>query len=354
MINYKVPTVCEIKSLLKEKGSLFNVVSLFAGGGGSSCGYRMARGKVLAVNEFVPEARKTYHLNWPDTYIFSQDVRELSGKDILSKINIKEGELDILDGSPPCSAFSSSGKKDKLWGKTKKYSDVSQNGVENLFFEYARILNEIKPKCFVAENVAGLARGVSYGFLNEFFNEFQKNGYVVKAKLLNAKWLGVPQSRERLIFVGVRKDLWKSEFEDKTHPKPFDYVVPLRDAFRDLKNTNNELKSVDISRYSIYKKLVSLKPGDSHTKHFNLKKTSPNLPSPTITATSGCLGAAAPRHWENRAFTISELKRITSIPDDYIFTGTYQQQAERMGRMVPPLMMKAIAENIYINILSKL
>ena len=89
--------------------NLFNVVSLFAGGGGSSTGYRLAGAKVLAINEFVESARNTYASNYPDTHIFPQDVRELKGEDILNKLGLKRGELDLLDGSPPCASFSTIG-----------------------------------------------------------------------------------------------------------------------------------------------------------------------------------------------------------------------------------------------------
>lgn len=186
MTEYRVPAVREIKKRLAA-GHRFEAVSLFAGGGGSSTGYRMAGGKILAINEFVPEAVKTYEANWPETYIFTQDVRDLTAGAILEQIRKQPGELDLLDGSPPCSAFSSAGKREKLWGKMKVYSDVHQKGVETLFFEYVRILDGIRPKVFVAENVAGLARGVSRGFLREFLAAFRAKGYVVHAKILDAK-----------------------------------------------------------------------------------------------------------------------------------------------------------------------
>jgi DNA (cytosine-5)-methyltransferase 1 len=131
--------------------SLFNCVSLFAGAGGSSTGYRLAGGKILAINEFVPAAQDTYHTNYIDTYIFPEDIRVLQGSTILNKINKKVGELDILDGSPPCSSFSIAGKKEEMWGQIKKYSDTEQR-TDDLFFEFARILNDIQPKVFIYEN----------------------------------------------------------------------------------------------------------------------------------------------------------------------------------------------------------
>ena len=145
-------------NFVREQSSkeLFKVISLFAGGGGSSTGYRLAGGKVLAINEFVPAAQESYAKNYPDTYIFKQDIRELTGDIILEQLGLKKGELDILDGSPPCSSFSTAGLRQKGWGRVKKYSDLEQR-TDDLFFEFARILKELQPKVFVAENVKGLS-----------------------------------------------------------------------------------------------------------------------------------------------------------------------------------------------------
>ena len=105
-----------IKDVKKSSArELFTVVSTFAGGGGSSTGYRLAGGKVIAINEFVPEAIKTYSENFPDTHIIPGDIKKLTGKEFLEQGNLQVGELDILDGSPPCSAFSVAGKRDKNW-----------------------------------------------------------------------------------------------------------------------------------------------------------------------------------------------------------------------------------------------
>ena len=88
----------------------FKVISTFAGGGGSSTGYRLAGGKILCINEFVEEARNTYKENYPTTPILPDDIKELTGKDLMDAAGVSVGELDILDGSPPCSAFSVPGK----------------------------------------------------------------------------------------------------------------------------------------------------------------------------------------------------------------------------------------------------
>lgn len=346
MAEYKIPTVKELRSATESGNHKFEVVSLFAGGGGSSTGYRMAGGKVLAVNEFMPEAVKTYTANWPTTQVLPNDVRKLSGQDILKAIGKNQGDLDILDGSPPCSAFSTAGIRDKGWGKKKKYSDAEQENVEDLFFEYIRVLRDIRPKVFVAENVSGLAKGVAKGYLNEILRELRQSGYEVSCKILDAQWLGVPQKRARTIFVGVRNDLWRPEFKGKLHPKPYGERPTLRQAFEGLAFTDKDREQTEMSKYATFRELIKLPRGGQSKKYFQLVKANPTSVSGCVTASSGALSIACVRHWDNRAFSVSEVKRIMSIPDDYILTGTYQQQVERLGRMVAPFMMKAVAENI--------
>ena len=346
MPEYKIPTVKELRSATESGNHKFEVVSLFAGGGGSSTGYRMAGGKVLAVNEFIPEAVKTYKANWPTTEVLPGDIRNVSGQDILDLINKAPGQLDILDGSPPCSAFSTAGSRNKGWGKTKKYSDAAQEKVEDLFFEYIRILRDVRPKVFVAENVSGLAKGVAKGYLNQILRELRASGYEVSCKILDAQWLGVPQKRARTIFVGVRQDLWRPEFKGHLHPRPCADRPTLSDAFKGLVLSDEDRKQTDMTKYATYKELVKLTKGGQSKKYFQLVKSDPNSVSGCVTASAGNLGIACVKHWENRAFTVSEVKRIMSIPDDYVLTGTYQQQVERLGRMVAPFMMKAVAKNI--------
>ena len=102
---------------------LFNVISTFAGGGGSSTGYRLAGGKILCVNEFVEAAVDTYKSNYPNTPVLPDDIKKLKGEDFLKIAGIQKGDLDILDGSPPCSAFSIAGKREKGWDQEKLYLD---------------------------------------------------------------------------------------------------------------------------------------------------------------------------------------------------------------------------------------
>jgi DNA (cytosine-5)-methyltransferase 1 len=153
----------------------------------------------------------------------TEDNRKVQPEAILKAIGLKVGELDAMEGSPPCASFSTAGKREKHWGKAKKYSDTVQR-VDNLFFEYVRLLRGLQPKVFVAENVSGLVKGVAKGYFLEILRELKSCGYRVGCRVLNAQWLGVPQARQRTIFIGVREDLGK----EPVFPKPLPYRYSLR------------------------------------------------------------------------------------------------------------------------------
>jgi DNA (cytosine-5)-methyltransferase 1 len=322
---YRVPSMEEIRAL---PWNGYNAISTFSGGGGSSTGYRMAGFRVLWASEFIDAARDTYRANKSDyTIVDGRDIREVSAADILTAIGMQPGELDLFDGSPPCASFSTAGKREKGWGKVKKYSDKAQR-TDDLFFEYIRLLRGLQPKTFVAENVSGLVKGTAKGYFIEIMRELKASGYRVSCKVLDAQWLGVPQARQRTIFVGVREDLGI----DPAHPKPLPYRYSVRDA------------------------LPWIESGAERDNRgaFGNGGDITDIPSPTVLADS--VGT----HWmrqsdnEKRKFSIAELRRICAFPDDYILTGTYAQQWERMGRAVPPVMMAHIAATVRDQILSRI
>lgn len=356
---YKVPSMKEIWSL---PWNGYNVVSTFSGGGGSCLGYEMAGYHVVWANEFIPEAQKTYRLNHPNTFLNTHDIRTVTAEQIIKETNIPKGEIDLFDGSPPCCAFSTSGKREKGWGKVRKYSDSEQR-VDDLFFEYIRLIKGLQPKTFVAENVSGLIKGSAKGYFKLILKGLKDCGYEVKVKLLNAKYLGVPQSRERVIFVGVRNDIAKKYNVHPVHPTPKTHIIPLKDAIGDIVNDEAEVKELlhYAEKYSFGRVLRMLpknppKPvqGSSvmNGSYFSLRRESMYRPCGTVCQTNGQVGMGGNCHpLEDRKFTIAELRRITSVPYDFQTTGTFPQQWERLGRMVPPVMMMYIAKEIQKEIL---
>jgi DNA (cytosine-5)-methyltransferase 1 len=355
----------------KEK---FTVISTFAGGGGSSTGYRLAGGKILCINEFVKEARNTYHENYPNTPIDGRDIKELhleGEHELLDAANIGAGEVDLLDGSPPCSAFSMAGAvvqgggHSSGFGKTKNYSDGKKvENIEDLFFEFIRVAKDIQPKVIVAENVSGLLMGEAKKYYSHITAEFESFGYYASPELLNSSHFGVPQTRKRVIFIAVRGDVADaiklsrynidSIFPQKTTSIP----VTCGNAFSDLEYDEEEIKKLTetfvrgshfetASRMPLDpKKVLTGCDYNLRGHHFNMKRLSRFKPSPTITASGGCI------HWsEMRKLALCETRRAMSLPEDFKLTGKWEQRSERMGRMVPPLMMKAIADSIYKKVL---
>ena len=359
----------------------FSVISTFAGGGGSSTGYRLAGGNILCMNEFVEEAQNTYRENYPNTPILPGDIKKLSGKDFLDIAKLDVGELDILDGSPPCSAFSVAGKlshsKDGKhsdgWGQTKNYSDGKMvENIEDLFFEFLRVADEIKPKVIIAENVAGLTVGEAKTYFNKIQNTFEEIGYDVCAKVLDSRYFGVSQTRTRVFFIGLRNDITTKAgltFMNiaNVFPEESRDVVSLEEALKDLEYDSEEVKMLTdrFSNTAYWKQTGSKMPnnpdkvltgGDYHPKghHFNLKRVSLKQPGPTLTAMGSQITTAGAFHWnEPRKLTIGELKRIQSLPDDFILTGKWNQKAERIGRMVPPLLLKSIADSVYEKVIKE-
>ena len=321
----------------------YTVISTFAGCGGSSLGYHWAGFKELLAIDFDKNAVETFTLNFPDVPIWQRDLTTVTGKEILDFCKIKKGELDIFDGSPPCQGFSTAGKRD--------LNDTRND----LFLHFARLINDLKPKVFVMENVSGMIKGGYKGKFNEILTHLKSLGYNVKVKLMNAMWYEVPQNRDRLIFIGLRKDL-KAEI---IFPKPLDKVITVKEAIKNvliseiIKPTGNCDKYYDKikigSDLATYYESMGMK-----RKSFSLKKINPNKPLNTITKlfSSGMSGLL---HWkEKRYLTINELKRCSTFPDDYIFFGKFKDQWARIGNAVMPKMMYHIAKNIKENILDKL
>lgn len=455
---YRIPSMDEIAAVPKN-GLKF--VSTFSGCGGSCLGFEMAGWTPLMASEFVPAAQEVYELNHPGVPIAVGDVRDLEPALILEYLGLEVGELDCLEGSPPCSDFSTAGKRSAGWGKTKKYSDTEQR-VDDLFFEFVRLVDGLKPKTFVAENVTGLMKGVAVGYFRTIARALEDVGYVVTPQKLDASWLGVPQARQRVLFIGVRKDLGLEPPDVKTL-KYRDYQYTVRDAIplavrhgtapphrdwapgvgnalhRNVEATMVDsgtepcptivaagenkgvgwvearvptrvvhegpswasgdvtdrpcptitvgVDSLNSHHYQVEEETVMVRamsvgevdaPDDGigvmghpfagdldgtvagriweevgeqggHTResYFNLVRASADEPSPTVAAAGGTRGTVGISHpVERRKFTIPELKRICAFPDDFVLTGNYRQQWERLGRAVPPRMMEAVAESV--------
>jgi len=322
-----------------EKNGL-KVFSCFACGGGSTMGYKMSGFDIVGCNEIDPEMMKIYKNNHNPKYSYLESIEKFKLRnDLPSELY----NLDILDGSPPCSSFSMSGSREKKWGKKKKFREGQfEQILDDLFFHYIDLVRKLQPKVVVAENVKGIILGNAKGYVKQIINLFNVSGYDVQLFLLNGASMGLPQKRERVFFICKRKDLnfpkLKLSFNEK--------IVTVKEAFDSINDIN--YKGKDLSNSSIVKYYYKCKPGEAFSKYhpkkslFNHKIIQKNDCSFTIAANAPLW------HYESpRKLSIYETCVLGSFPLDYKFKnknlGIYQ-----IGMSVPPLMMHKISKQIYL------
>lgn len=351
--DYRIPSMAEIAKIRGTNG--YKVVSTFSGCGGSCLGLEMAGFQIAWASEFIPEAAETYKLNHPGVFVDTRDIRRVDPDTLMTQLGLKPGELDLFEGSPPCSPFSTAGRRSKDWGASKEYSDSAKQRVDDLFFEFIRLLEGLQPKVFIAENVAGLTKGVAKGYFLNILADMKAAGYEVAAKVLDAQWLGVPQVRKRTIFIGVRKDLTRLALPSQGFPAPLPYRYTIRNALDNFQPIGRIEAESWLTKYAIGGEWRKLRPGESSSRYFSLVRANPDAPVPTVTQTGGVTSAAAVAHpHECRKFSIAELKRLSGFPDDFQLTGNYRQRYERLGRAVPPPMYAATGQAIAEKILKRI
>ena len=299
------------------------VISTFAGCGGSSLGYHMAGFRELLAVEWEQNAADTFRLNFPRVPLYHGDIAKLSVDECLRLAGVKPGELTVFDGSPPCQGFSTSGKRE--------IGDARNQ----LFREYCRLLEGLRPRAFVMENVSGMVKGDFKLIFAEILRTLKRCGYRVKARLLNAMFYGVPQSRERMIFIGVREDLGI----EPSHPAGWSEPVTLRDALAGADPSGTPRVSPLRAR-----RWADTAIGGSHVERFSLKRLSWNKPSNTILKVSGSGGLMHPD--EPRLLSLDELRRVGSFPSLFALVGKFDDGVNRIGNSVPPLLMRSIAAHV--------
>lgn len=335
----------------KDKGKVF---SCFACGGGSTMGYKLAGFDVIGMNEIDPKMADAYIKNHNPKYAYIEPIQEFKNKKDLPK---ELYNLDILDGSPPCSNFSMAGNREKDWGKKKKFREGQACQVlDDLFFHFIDLAKELQPKTVVAENVKGLLLGDAIKYVRRIYKEFDKAGYYVQHWLLNAAKMGVPQRRERVFFVALRKDL-ANQF---LYQKDLFTVVPKLELnfnekeipYKEIRKESGNEDAIGLSP-SINKYWTICKPGKSfssvHPKgsYFNEFKTHPDKVLPTIRANG------LPYDYEvERTLFDDECIESGTFPCDYDFLNNKPEYL--IGMSVPPVMMANIATEIYNQWLSKI
>jgi len=339
----------------KDKGKVF---SCFACGGGSTMGYKLAGFDVIGCNEIDPKMMEAYVTNHNPKYSFLESITTFKERNDLPD---ELYELDILDGSPPCSSFSMAGNREKDWGKEKKFREgQSEQVLDTLFFDFIDLAKELQPKVVIAENVKGLLLGNAKAYVRKIYKQFDEAGYYCQHWLLDASTMGVPQRRERVFFICLRKDL----------AKPFLYQ---KDMFTQVPKLKLEFNEKPI----LFKEILDKNPTKYITKDGLLYQYWLHRSEKDINMLNGALKAKNKKtgfsvvyfhlnevpftltqkgrticHHECRTLTDLEFIRGSSFPLDYNFNKT--SGSYLMGMSVPPVMTAQIATKIYEQWLSKL
>jgi len=321
------------------------VFSCFACGGGSTMGYKLAGYDVLGCNEIDPKMNECYVANHNPKFNYLEDIREFVKRDDLPQ---ELYELDILDGSPPCSSFSMAGNREKDWGKEKKFKEgQAEQVLDTLFFDFINLAEKLQPKVVVAENVKGLIQGSAKDYMHKIIVAFNEAGYEVEYNLLDASKMGVPQKRERVFFIAMRKDIADTinlPKIDMFHGRPvlglgFDEpLIPFKNFATDIKegHMSDSVKKYWIEMGNNYGPLSEVHPTGSF---FSEIKLNPNKPINTITA-----GGTMYHHKHPRRLIDVEFCNGGSYPVDYNFFSTKSYYL--IGMSVPPVMTAQIAHRI--------
>ena len=341
----------------KDKGKVF---SCFACGGGSTMGYKLAGFDVIGHNDIDKKMIEVYKLNHNPKYSFLESITTFAKRKDLPK---ELYELDILDGSPPCSSFSMAGNREKDWGKEKVFREgQAEQILDTLFFDFIDLAKELQPKVVVAENVKGLLLGDAKDYVRRIYTEFEKAGYYCQHFLLDASKMGVPQKRERVFFICLRKDLAKHFLYQKdmftelpTINMDFNEPVITLNDIKDNNANDEKCEMTDVKR-NIWNNRVY---GDSDfsctlgrienrpNSMFNNNYLYGDKPLNTITSKKNDVLFDEPRHCNFNENTSGQ-----SFPKDYDFNK--MPYLYLLGMSVPPIMTAQISTQIYSQWLSKL
>lgn len=342
------------------------IIDLFCGCGGLSLGFESAGFEVAYAIDMWKDAIVTYNHNHKNKVAHCQDIHELEDG-FLKNLSETEEIVGVI-GGPPCQGYSTVGTRD------------INDPRNHLYLEYCRVVEAVKPKFFLIENVRGLLTLNNGMFKEDIINRFEKLGYNVTYKLINAADYGIPQNRQRVFFVGIKE----KNFE---FPKELDFKVSTLEALNDLPSLDNLEEHQEIYKYvsnpkNKYQELMR-KNSDVIMNHNFTKHTEQTKNIISMVKDGGKISDLPKEYWgvrkynkafqrmnsklpsntidtghrnyfhykENRVPSVRESARIQSFPDDFIFKGSKTSQYKQVGNAVPPLLAEAIAKQIKIYLL---
>ena len=357
---HKFPYKWTLKDAIftKNKGKVF---STFSCGGGSTMGYKLAGFDVIGCNEIDPKMIDVYCKNHNPKYAFLESIVTFKSKENLPE---ELFDLDILDGSPPCSSFSPAGNREKDWGKEKKFREgQSEQVLDTLFFDFIDLAKRLQPKVVIAENVSGLMMGEAKQYVRKIYDEFQKSGYQLRVEpyLLDASKMGVPQKRRRVFFIALRNDLADPFMEQvdmfQRAPKlELEFNEP-EILFGDVRSETGKDYS-DTDRFKLMEHMIesddciadiNMRLYDKNSG-FNSMIRHDDKVCGTITA-----GEKDWRFYDKTACSDYDYIICGTFPLDYDFQSKSKEGPKYMiGMSVPPVMVAQIATKIYDQWLSKI
>ncbi|MEK4298869.1 DNA (cytosine-5-)-methyltransferase [Oceanobacillus sp. FSL W8-0428] len=346
----------EVRSTKANKK--YTVLELFAGAGGLGLGLEYAGFDSIGNIEIDKHACQTLRRNRPNWKVIEEDIEKVTKRGIENYVDVPPvGELDLLSGGYPCQSFSYAGKKGGL-----------QDARGTMFFHYAKILDKLKPKMFLAENVKGLVNHDGGNTLKTMLDVFSDMDYKVKWKVLRALDYDVAQKRERIVIVGIRNDLVNKEKLEYFFPQPYGYELTLKDILRDVpesegaKYPESKSKVLDLVPAGGYWRDL---PDDIAKDYMGksyysgggrtgmARRLSWDEPSLTLTCSPAQKQTERCHPDETRPFTVREYARIQSFPDSWKFECSTGNAYKQIGNAVPVNMAKAIGLSI-VNVLNKL
>ena len=358
MSKHKFPYRWTLKDAVftKDKGKVF---SCFACGGGSTMGYKLAGFDVIGCNEIDPRMNKVYVANHHPRLNYLEGIQTFKlRKDLPSELY----QLDVLDGSPPCSSFSMAGVhggREKGWGVEKKFREGQAKQVlDTLFFDFIDLAKELQPKVVIAENVEGLILGEAMKYAQKIIEAFEDAGYTTTFTLCDSRNMGVPQMRRRTFFVACRHDLIQYVPQQGLFGAPYinlDFKEPeilwgevyepgnMQYPLSDFKRSMWELRQQGDLDLSVCCGRAGRNPNSNFQDKFLYKDKVPN----TVPAGDLCIPFDEPRKRSD-----SEVMACSSWPTDYDFGA--EKVKYICGMSVPPVMMAQVATRVYEQWLSKI
>lgn len=342
----------------------YNVLDLFCGAGGLSLGFKLAGYNIVGGIDFQGDAIKTHEKNFKNSKSICGDIKEITDEQVKK---LFENKVDVIIGGPPCQGFSAGNRQ-----------QIENDPRNKLFFEFIRFVKILKPKAIVIENVRQILTKDKGFAKNKIFEILEEQGYNVDVRVLTASDYGVPQNRNRAVFIGIKKEIGTVNYDKIKKEKK---IVTIKEAIGELyslENCNDRLlKNVPKTKFQKYvrskdntiinhdirypnenvqermkhvpqggnwrdvpKELWKVQRENRHSSAY--KRLNENEPS--ITIDTGHMNYFHPIY--NRVPTVRESARIQSFPDDFEFVGTPTSQLRQVGNAVPPLMAKAVAELI--------